>query len=533
MAAEHSAADALSLTAGPVGGHGLLRFITCGSVDDGKSTLIGRLLFDSKQLFDDQLSALARESLKSGTQDGALDLALALDGLSAEREQGITIDVAYRFFSTERRSFIVADTPGHAEYTRNMATGASNAEAAVLLVDARKGLSAQTRRHTLLVATLGIRHVVVAVNKMDLVGWSEEAFGAILNEYRAITADLGFRSLIGIPISAKLGDNVTRLSDAMPWYKGVDLLTHLETVELGHGEAADAPFRLAVQLVSRPNPDFRGFAGLVSGAPVRAGQSVVVLPSGERTRVARIVTFDGDLDEALPGQAVTLTLADEVDASRGAVIAEARHLPRVTSRIDLRVFWMAKTPMEVGASLLAKIGTQTVGATVTAIDGRIDLETLETSPTTMLAVNDLGAASVAFDRLVVADAYDANRDTGSLILIDPESFDTVAMGLVRPARHELGQAAGADGAIPETGWSPLMQSWLPAPFAAPWRSALKIASWRVAGTLVTVAAAWWLTHDARITALMAAVDLVVKAALQFGHERIWTRIGIGLRSPAA
>ena len=516
-------ADAQAAHAAP--SRDLLRFITCGSVDDGKSTLIGRLLYDSKQLFDDQLSALARDSEKFGTQDGALDLALALDGLAAEREQGITIDVAYRFFSTERRSFIVADTPGHVEYTRNMATGASTADAAVLLVDARKGLSPQTRRHTLLVATLGIRHVVVALNKMDLVGWSEATFEAIMAEYRAFAQNLDFASIQGIPLSAKLGDNVTTLSEWTPWYRGPALLSHLEELD----PVDDRPgtgFRMPVQWVNRPNPEFRGFAGTVSGGPVRVGQRVAVAPSGSQTTVARIVTYDGDLDEALPGQSVTLVLADETDVSRGSILAAASDPPRISENISVRLFWMAKTPLRGGATYLVKLGTATALATIGEDVRRVSLDTLDSGSAASLEANDVGDVTLVLDRAVGADPYRLNRETGSLILIDRESLDTVGMALVLEAgRAEASAAVGTsaqalDGRIAR---------WLPAPFAAPWRSALKAATWRIAGSGLTVSAAYWLTGDLRIALLLGTFELVVKFALQFGHERLWTRIGLGLR----
>ena len=508
----------------------VLRFIACGSVDDGKSTLIGRLLHDTKQIFDDQITALQRDSRRHGTQGAEIDLALLVDGLQAEREQGITIDVAYRFFSTETRSFIVADTPGHEQYTRNMATGASTADAAVVLVDVRKGLSRQTRRHSLLVSALGIRHVVLAVNKMDLLGWSEEVFARLDESYRTFAADLGFASVTAIPMSAKHGDNVTRRSPEMPWYRGPDLLTHLEELDVGSPDA-DGPFRLAVQWVNRPAADFRGFAGLVSGGPVRPGDRVVVLPSGERTRVARIVTFDGDLDLAVPGQAVTLTLADEVDVSRGAVIATADAPVRTTARLDIRLFWMAKEELRAGAAYLAKIGTQTVPVTVASVAARIDLDTLEPGPATTLNVNDVGDVTLAFDRLVPFDAFSADRDLGTLILIDRESFDTIGMGLVlAEAVPPAAVPFAGPGVVPRAAWSPEILHWLPRAFASPWRSALKIASWRVIGTVLTVGAAYLLTGSLAVALLLGAFEFTVKSVVQFGHERLWTHLGFGLRS---
>jgi sulfate adenylyltransferase subunit 1 len=499
----------------------LLRFITCGSVDDGKSTLIGRLLFDSKHLFDDQLSALERDSIKLGTQDGKLDLALALDGLAAEREQGITIDVAYRFFSTEARGFIVADTPGHEQYTRNMATGASTADLAILLVDARKGLTRQTRRHSLLVSMLGIRQVVVAINKMDLVGWSQEVFENLMAEYRAFAGELGFHGVVGIPMSALDGGNVTRAAEETPWYRGPTLLQHLETVEVER-DGEDGPFRMPIQWVNRPNLDFRGFAGFVTGGSIRPGQRVRVLPSGEETRVARIVTYDGDLDRAVAGQSVTLTLADEVDASRGSVIVAADAPGHLTDRIDARLFWMVKPPLREGARYIARLGTQKVHATVETVRSRVDLHTLENEPVSALEINDTGEVTLVFDRPVAWDAYAENRDSGSLILIDRETYDTVAMGLALEKVAALAHVAS--GSTDETA----APAWLARPLETVWRSALKTISWRITGTLLTLLAAYMLTGNLTVALSVGAVDMSVKLLLFFGHERLWARIGLGL-----
>jgi sulfate adenylyltransferase subunit 1 len=499
----------------------LLRFITCGSVDDGKSTLIGRLLFDSKHLLDDQLSALERDSIKLGTQDGKLDLALALDGLAAEREQGITIDVAYRFFSTEARGFIVADTPGHEQYTRNMATGASMADLAILLVDARKGLTRQTRRHSLLVSMLGIRQVVVAINKMDLVDWSQDVFDNLMAEYRAFAGDLGFHGIVGIPMSALNGGNVTRQAEETPWYRGPTLLAHLETVEVER-DGEDGPFRMPIQWVNRPNLDFRGFAGLVTGGSIRAGQRVRILPSGEETRVARIVTYDGDLERAIAGQSVTLTLTDEVDASRGSVIVAADAPGHLTDHIDARLFWMVKAPLREGARYIARLGTQTVQATVETVRSRVDLQTLRNEPVSALEINDTGEVTLAFDRPVAWDAYAENRDSGSLILIDRETYDTVAMGLALEKVAVLAETASA------TTHTAPAQAWLARPVETVWRSAVKAISWRIAGTLLTVIAAYALTGDLATTLSVGAIEVTVKLLLFFGHERLWARIGIGL-----
>ncbi|HMO29209.1 GTP-binding protein [Enterovirga sp.] len=500
----------------------LLRFITCGSVDDGKSTLIGRLLHDSGHLFEDQLEALARDSARMGTQGGALDLALALDGLAAEREQGITIDVAYRYFSTARRSFIVADTPGHEEYTRNMATGASTADAAILLVDVRKGVTTQTRRHAVLVAMLGIRHVALAVNKMDLAGFAREPYEAVMVEARRLADALGL-GLTGVPIAALTGDNVAARSAAMPWHQGPHLLEWLETLAVGEEETGS--LRLAVQSVSRPDSSFRGYAGLVTGGPAWPGQAVTVYPSGKATRIARIVTYDGDLDLALPGQSVTLTLADEVDVSRGCVIA-AGPAPAVTGRVSARLFWMAPEPLRPGASYLAKIGTQLVPATVTAIAGRIALEPLGEEPAAALGPNDVGDVALVFDRPVVVEPYRDSRDLGGLILIERESFATVALGLVQKAAAGPGESEEREAApAPREA-----AAWLAVPFAAPWRSILKTVTWRLLGTFLTVLVAYALTRNLRLALVLGGIEILAKFVLYFGHERLWARIGLGLRA---
>ena len=407
----------------------VLRFITCGSVDDGKSTLIGRLLHDTKQIFDDQITALARDSRRHGTQGQEIDLALLVDGLQAEREQGITIDVAYRFFSTERRSFIVADTPGHEQYTRNMATGASTADVAVILVDARQGLSRQTRRHALLVSMLGIRRVVLAVNKMDLVGWSQATFDTIVSGFSQFSAGLNFSEVKAIPLSAKNGDNVVEPAIGAPWHDGGTLLAYLETVPV-RAEALEAPFRMGVQWVNRPSSEFRGYSGRIASGLVRPGDAVTIQPSGRKATVARIHTADGDLPEAGADRSVTLVLAEQIDASRGQVIAASDAPMRVSERLDVRVFWTAESDLLPGATLLAKIGTATVTATVEGITARIDPETGRPGPATRLSANDIADVRLALDRPVAVDAYAENRETGSLILIDRETTDTAALGLV-------------------------------------------------------------------------------------------------------
>ena len=407
----------------------VLRFITCGSVDDGKSTLIGRLLHDTKQIFDDQITALRRDSRKHGTQGQEVDLALLVDGLQAEREQGITIDVAYRFFSTDKRSFIVADTPGHEQYTRNMATGASTADVAVILVDARQGLTRQTRRHALLVSNLGIRRVVLAVNKMDLIGWSQDRFTEIVKGFSEFAAGLHFAEIRPIPLSAKNGDNVVEPGVNTPWHTGGTLLSFLETVPVRE-EALNAPFRMAVQWVNRPNSEFRGYSGRIASGTVRPGDRVSVQPGGRAATVERIYTADGDLPEAGADLSVTLVLAEQIDASRGQVIAAEGAPPHILDRLDARLFWAAETDLAPGASLLAKVGTATVTATVEAIVSRIDPETGKPGPAERLSANDIADVRLTLDRPVAVDAYAENRETGSFILIDRETTDTAALGLV-------------------------------------------------------------------------------------------------------
>jgi bifunctional enzyme CysN/CysC len=405
----------------------LLRFITCGSVDDGKSTLIGRLLHDTKLLLDDQLAALEADSLRHGTQNGQIDFALLVDGLQAEREQGITIDVAYRFFSTDRRKFIVADCPGHEQYTRNMATGASTADLAIVLVDARKGLLTQTRRHSYIVSLLGIRHVVLAVNKMDLVDHDEAVFARIVDDYRALAAQLGIPQVTSIPLSALNGDNMLTRSARMPWYAGTSLLEHLETVAIDD-DRRDLGLRLPVQWVCRPDQNFRGFAGtLVSGA-AGVGDEIVALPSGRRSRIARIVSGDGDLDAAVRGQAVTLTLEDEIDISRGDVIAAADSPPEVADQFAAHVLWMGEHALLPGRPYWLKIGARTVGASITEIKHRVDVNTQEHLAAKHLELNEVGVCNLHLDQPVAFEAYADSRELGGFILIDRQTNATVAAG---------------------------------------------------------------------------------------------------------
>ncbi len=416
---------------------GLLRFITCGSVDDGKSTLIGRLLFETRALFADQLAALESDSRRHGTQNGEVDYALLLDGLSAEREQGITIDVAYRFFGTERRKFIVADCPGHEQYTRNMATGASTADVAVVLVDARKGLLTQTRRHTYIASLLGIRHVLLAVNKMDLVGYDFAVFDEIVDGYRALATQLGIENVQAVPLSALKGDNLIRRSDATPWYDGPSVLEYLETVDVGRS-GGDIGLRLPVQWVNRPNQDFRGFAGTVAAGVVKPGDEIVALPSGRRSTVARIVTAEGDLAAAGAGQAVTLTLADELDISRGDVIADAKRPPQVADQFAAHVLWMGEQALLPGRPYWLKIGARTVSASVTEIKHKIDVNTQEPLAAKNLELNEVGYCNLYLDQAVPFEAYADNRELGGFILIDRQTNATAAAGTIDFALRRAG-----------------------------------------------------------------------------------------------
>jgi bifunctional enzyme CysN/CysC len=407
----------------------LLRFLTCGSVDDGKSTLIGRLLYDTQLVLEDQLAALERDSAKHGTTGEDLDLALLVDGLQAEREQGITIDVAYRFFSTPRRAFIVADTPGHEQYTRNMATGASNSQAAVILIDARKGVLTQTRRHSYICALLGIKHVVLAVNKIDLVEFSGERFHRIVADYLGFAAPLKFASVTSIPLSARFGDNVIRRSEHTSWYDGPTLIEHLESIDVSEGLEEKA-LRFPVQWVNRPNLDFRGFSGTVASGVVRPGERVVVAASGRESTIQRIVTADGDLSEARAGDAVTLTLADEIDVARGDVLAHADERPEVVDQFAAEVLWMIEEPMLPGRSYLMRIGTQYVPARVTSLKHKTDVNTLEHMAAKTLALNEIGFCNLATATPVALDPYADNRATGAFVLIDRFTNATAGAGMI-------------------------------------------------------------------------------------------------------
>ena len=411
------------------GNKSLLRFLTCGSVDDGKSTLIGRMLYDSKLIYDDQLASLERDSRRFGTTDDNMDFALLVDGLEAEREQGITIDVAYRFFSTPRRSFIVADTPGHEQYTRNMATGASNSDLAVILIDARKGVLPQTRRHSYIASLLGIRHVAVAINKIDLVGYDEGKYEAIKADYLAFAKALGFESIVVLPLSARYGENLTVRSPNTPWYSGPTLLEHLETVDV-ESRAAEGPFRLPVQWVNRPNLDFRGYSGTVASGRIHPGDRVVVAQSGKESTVARIVTADGDLSVAVAGEAITLVLADEIDIARGDVIAPAAARPEVADQFEAHVLWMDEEALLPGRAYLMKIGARYVTARVTDLKHKIDVNSLEKVAGKTIGLNEIGLCNLSVATPVAFDAYTQVRDTGAFILIDRYTNATVGAGMI-------------------------------------------------------------------------------------------------------
>ncbi|MBB3940347.1 bifunctional enzyme CysN/CysC [Novosphingobium fluoreni] len=408
----------------------MLRFITCGSVDDGKSTLIGRLLYDSKMIFEDQLEALESDSKKVGTQGQEIDFALLVDGLAAEREQGITIDVAYRFFNTEKRKFIVADTPGHEQYTRNMVTGASTADLAVILIDARKGVLVQTRRHSYLAHLIGIKNIVLAINKMDLVDYDQAVYDGILKDYTEFAHSIGIKQFTPIPISGFKGDNITGPSENTPWYKGPALIQHLEDVEVDQVSDQEKPFRMAVQWVNRPNLDFRGFSGQIATGVVKVGDAIRVLPSGKTSTISRIVTLDGDLQQAAAGQSVTLCFADEVDCSRGDVIASSGNPPQVADQFESTIVWLADEEMLPGRSYWLKLGTQMVTATVQAPKYQVNVNTMEHLAAKTLDLNAIGVANLSTDKQIVFEPYEKNRTLGGFILIDKITNATVAAGML-------------------------------------------------------------------------------------------------------
>ena len=504
----------------------LLRFIACGSVDHGKSSLLGRLLFEAKLVLDDQIEALRRDSGHQGAEDD-LDFSLLFDGLAAEREQKITIDLAYRFFATEKRKFIVADAPGHEQYTRNMATGASNADLALILVNAQAGLTQQTRRHALIAATLGVRHLVVAVNKMDIVEWSQDAFDAIARDFRAFAGRLGDVSLTFIPTSARRGDNVVNRSAHMAWYQGPTLLEKLETVDVTPPAARQA-FRMAVQWVSRPTADFRGYCGLIAGGEVRPGMDIVVQPSGQRSRIDRIVTAGGDLPLAGIGQSVTLTLTDDIDVSRGDLIADADAPAEVSDRIDARIFWMGQGTLAPGGRYHIKLGTANAAATVSGPMQLIDLaQDAETKPVDRLMSNEFGLCRLEIDRPLATDRYDQNRETGSFILIDAETHDTVAMGLVENTVTPAALAPSEDSDAGRRNADRLAQLFGIKPRRR--RSMAKTLSWRVMGSVCTFLISLLATGSAAIASSIVVAEIVIKIAFYYFHERAWARASWGRR----
>jgi sulfate adenylyltransferase large subunit len=495
----------------------LLRFIVCGSVDHGKSTLIGRLLYESGLVLSDQLEALGREASKTGGQGKELDFSLLLDGLAAEREQKITIDVAYRFFATARRKYIVADAPGHEQYTRNMATGASTADLALLLVSATDGLTRQTRRHAVIVSTLGIRRFVIAVNKMDLVAWSQERFASLQAEFRPFLQELGAEEVVFIPLSARSGDNLVHPSEHMPWYEGLSLLDHLDTVEVEPVHRT-AGFRMPVQYVNRPDSTFRGYCGLVTSGEIRPGTSVQVLPSGRRTCVARIVTADGDLTHAFAGQAVTLTLSDEVDVSRGDILSDSVSPPLVTDGFDARLVWTGPDALASGRPYLMKLATATATATIEPPVSVVDLENNQSAAAACLSANDIGTATIKLDRLVAVDRYADGRDTGSFILVDPETCDTVALGTIESAKSPHATAT-------KPNLLELVRS-----AESRGRSAVKAVTWRATGSLDTFMLTALITRNLHIASGVALAEVVTKTILYYVHERAWTLISWGRRS---
>ena len=408
----------------------LLRFITCGSVDDGKSTLIGRLLYDSKLLFEDQLESLEAESKKFGTQGEAIDFALLVDGLAAEREQGITIDVAYRYFTTDKRKFIVADTPGHEQYTRNMVTGASTADVAIVMVDARRGILTQTRRHSFLVSLIGIRKIVVAINKMDLVQYNEAKFLAIKEEYIGFAKKIGITEITFIPMSALAGDNITERSSNMPWFLGSTLMGFLETVEIDDDRMQKSPFRMPVQWVNRPNLDFRGFSGQIASGTVSPGDKIRTLPSGKQSTIAKIVTYNGELETAVAGQSVTLVLEDEIDISRGDLLCAANEPAAISKQFETTIIWMNEQALLSGRTYTLQIGTKSLAATITNVKHQVNVNTLEKTAAKQLNQNDIGHCNINLDQNIAFDAYTDNRETGSFILIDKMTNNTVGAGLI-------------------------------------------------------------------------------------------------------
>jgi sulfate adenylyltransferase large subunit len=492
----------------------LLRFIACGSVDHGKSTLIGRLLYESGLVMVDQLQALDHARARNGGCNGELDFSLLLDGLAAEREQKITIDVAYRFFATARRKFIVADAPGHEQYTRNMATGASTADLALLLVSAAEGLTRQTRRHAIIVSTLGVRRFVVAINKMDLAGWSEARFAELQTEFRAFLRDLDVDEVTFIPLSARDGENLVCRSQHMPWHHGPSLLEHLETVDV-HAKDRSAAFRLPVQLVNRPDSTFRGYCGLIASGEVYPGMPVQVLPSGQGAHVTRIVTADGDLAHAIAGQAITLTLSEDIDISRGDVIADCDLPPVVTNRFAAGLVWIGPDALALDRSYHVKLAAMTAIAKIELPVSVIDLETNRSHVAERLAANDIGMAVVRLDRQLAVDSYSCCRDTGSFILIDSDTGDTIALGIIE-AMKPLGTGTGKVNLFNFI-----------RPTETHLRSVAKAISWRATGSLDTFVIAALITGNSKVAGGVALAEILTKTALYYVHERAWALVPWG------
>jgi bifunctional enzyme CysN/CysC len=503
-----------------------LRFITCGSVDDGKSTLIGRVLFESGAVFEDHLATLDRDSKKFGTNGENLDFALLVDGLSAEREQGITIDVAYRYFATRNRSFIVADTPGHEQYTRNMATGASTADLAVLVVDARKGLLPQTRRHSFIVSMVGVRHVILAVNKMDLVDFDETVFRTIEADYLAAVADLGFRSIACVPISAREGDNLTKPSAKTPWYDGAALLPLLETIDVDGAERAAGGFAMPVQWVNRPNADFRGFSGTIATGEVAVGDLVSALPSRRESRIAGIVTADGDLNVAGAGQAVTLTLEDEIDLSRGDVIASpagarATIRPRIRTEITARLIVTGERKIAAGETFLIKLATTLATATVIGVDCAIDISTYSPVAAAQLSMNAIGVVRLRIDRPIVVTDYAASHDLGGFILIDRIGNETSAFGFVLPDAPTRAQVPENTSTIARL--RAALLRYLGQPGTEERRVRLQELSWRFVSAAIVFALVWFFAGSPAAGGAAGFADLVVRPLVRYAHGRLWAR----------
>jgi len=493
----------------------LLRFIVCGSVDHGKSTLIGRLLYESGLVLFDQLQSLSRAGAQSG-QSEELDFSLLLDGLAAEREQKITIDVAYRFFATARRKYIVADAPGHEQYTRNMATGASTADLALLLVSAADGLTRQTRRHAIIVSTLGVRRFVIVINKMDLVGWSESRFAELQAEFRTFLRDLDVDEMTFIPLSAREGDNLVYHSPRMSWYRGPSLLEYLETIDVG-SRAESEGFRMPVQYVNRPDSTFRGYCGLITCGEIYPGMPVQVLPSGQRTNIARIVTADGDLAHARAGQAVTVMLSGDIDVSRGDVISDCDLPPAVVDRFDVRLVWIGRDAHVPGRSYLMKLGTLTATATIERPLRVVDLESNRSTTADCLGANDIGTAVLKLDRSVAADRYLDCRDTGSFILIDSDRGDTIALGIIETVKPP----AVANAKVTLLNLIRSTESHA--------RSIAKAVSWRATGSLDTFLIAALVTGNSKLAGGVALGELLTKTALYYIHERAWMLVPWGRR----